>query len=152
MDYSILSNLLKVIQESNLPYVEIKTDELYLKVKNNQDSNKENKAYLTECKKENSSKYDISRYQDECVTTEIPQNVEIIKSPLVGKISLTNQNNKQYISIGNKVNKGDIVCTIEAMKMVNEIVSKYSGTVVDILVKPDELVEYGRELFVIQVD
>ncbi|WP_113672107.1 acetyl-CoA carboxylase biotin carboxyl carrier protein [Vallitalea guaymasensis] len=152
MDYSVLNNLLKVIQDSRLPYVEIKTDELYLKVKNNQDCIQEEKTYLTEGNKEEASKYDISRCQDECVTTEIPQNIEIITSPLVGKISITNQNNKQYISIGNKVNKGDIVCTIEAMKMVNEIVSKYTGTVVDILVKSDELVEYGSELFVIQID
>ena len=55
-----------------------------------------------------------------------------------------------YVSIGSRVKKGDVVCIIEAMKLMNEVVASESGTVTEVLVKNGDLVEFGQPLFVIE--
>ena len=52
--------------------------------------------------------------------------------------------------IGKEVKKGDTLCIIEAMKLMNEIESEYDGKIAKILVKDGEPVEYGTQLFVIE--
>lgn len=54
-----------------------------------------------------------------------------------------------YVKIGSKVNKGDVVCIIEAMKLMNEVTATESGTIEEILVENGDLVEFGQPLFVI---
>ena len=54
-----------------------------------------------------------------------------------------------YVEVGSKVNKGDVVCVIEAMKMMTEIKSDYSGIVTAIHVDNEELVEVEQPLFTI---
>ena len=54
-----------------------------------------------------------------------------------------------YVKVGSKVNKGDVVCVIEAMELMNEITATESGTIEEILVENGDLVEYGQPLFVI---
>ena len=55
-----------------------------------------------------------------------------------------------FVSIGEKISTGSVLCIIEAMKLMNEIESEVNGTVVDILVKDGEMVEYGTPLFKIK--
>ena len=52
-----------------------------------------------------------------------------------------------YVSIGSKVKKGDVLCIIEAMKLMNEITSDFDGEIVDICVMDGDVVEYGQPLF-----
>ena len=52
-----------------------------------------------------------------------------------------------YVSVGDKVSKGDIVCIIEAMKIMNEITAEESGTVSEILVNNGDVVEFDQPLF-----
>ena len=75
----------------------------------------------------------------------------IIKSPMVGTFYLKpSPTAEPYIEIGKEVKKGDILCIIEAMKLMNEIESEYTGKVTKILVKDGETVEYGTPLFRIE--
>jgi len=60
------------------------------------------------------------------------------------------EESNQYVDIGSTVSKGDTLCIIEAMKLMNEIESDYSGKITEILVKDGETVEYGTPLFVIE--
>ena len=57
---------------------------------------------------------------------------------------------KQFVEIGDKVAVGQVLCIIEAMKMMNQIESEKAGTVKAILVKNGEPVEFGQPLFIIQ--
>lgn len=73
---------------------------------------------------------------------------KIITSPMVGTFYLKpSPNAEPYVEIGKKVKKGDVLCIIEAMKLMNEIESEYDGTIEEIFVKDAESVEYGKPLF-----
>ncbi|GCF92333.1 acetyl-CoA carboxylase, biotin carboxyl carrier protein [Enterococcus florum] len=73
---------------------------------------------------------------------------EVITSPIVGVVYLQPSPDKPvFKEIGSSVKKGEIVCIIEAMKLLNEIVSEYDGTILEVLVKNEDVVEYGQPLF-----
>lgn len=72
----------------------------------------------------------------------------IVKSPMVGTFYLKpSPTSNPYVEVGTKVKKGDVLCIIEAMKLMNEIESEFDGEVKEILVKDGETVEYGKPLF-----
>ncbi|WP_203648617.1 acetyl-CoA carboxylase biotin carboxyl carrier protein [Secundilactobacillus yichangensis] len=71
-----------------------------------------------------------------------------IKAPLVGVIYLQPSPDKPaYKKVGDHVSAGEVVCVIEAMKMMTEIKSKVDGTISKILVENEEVVEYDQPLF-----
>ena len=75
----------------------------------------------------------------------------IIKSPMVGTFYLKpSPTAEPYIEIGKEIKKGDVLCIIEAMKLMNEIESEYTGKVTEILVKDGNAVEFGTPLFRIE--
>ena len=72
----------------------------------------------------------------------------IVKSPMVGTFYLRpDPNSAPYVEVGKNVKKGDVLCIIEAMKLMNEIESEFDGIIAEILVKDGEMVEYGKPLF-----
>ena len=71
-----------------------------------------------------------------------------VKSPMVGTFySAPEPGAKPYVSPGTRVSKGQVLCIIEAMKIMNEIESEYSGLVREVLVENAQPVEYGQVLF-----
>ncbi len=74
-----------------------------------------------------------------------------INSPMVGTFYRASSPEAQpYVEVGSVVEKGDVVCIIEAMKMMNEIQSEMRGRVVKILVENGQPVEYGQPLFLLE--
>ncbi len=92
---------------------------------------------------------------EESVKKEV-ENVEkhdgnIVTSPMVGTFyAKSSPSSNPYVTLGQKVTKGDILCIIEAMKLMNEIESEFDGEIKEILVKDGEAVEYGKPLFIIK--
>ena len=71
-----------------------------------------------------------------------------VKSPLVGVFySSISPDSAPFVSIGSKVKKGDVLCIIEAMKLMNEITAEADGEILDICIKSGEIAEYGQVLF-----
>jgi acetyl-CoA carboxylase biotin carboxyl carrier protein len=71
-----------------------------------------------------------------------------IKSPMVGTFySAPEPGAKPYIAVGDRISKGQIVCIIEAMKIMNELESEYDGVVREVGVSDSHPVEYGQTLF-----
>jgi acetyl-CoA carboxylase biotin carboxyl carrier protein len=71
-----------------------------------------------------------------------------VKSPLVGVYySAASPDAENFVSIGSKVKKGDVLCIIETMKLMNEITAEQDGEIVDICVKNGEIAEFGQVLF-----
>lgn len=80
-------------------------------------------------------------------------NCNIVKSPMVGTFYIKHSpTEKPYVEVGTEVKKGDTLCIIEAMKLMNEIESEFTGKIKEILLRDGEPVEYGTELFVISND
>lgn len=76
-----------------------------------------------------------------------------VVSPMVGTFySAPSADSDPYVRQGDHVNSGQVVCIVEAMKLMNEIESEVSGTIVRICVENAQPVEYGQELFLIQPD
>ena len=81
-------------------------------------------------------------------STVSKDNGNVMTSPMVGTFYLKpSPNAEPYVKVGQKVKKGDVLCIVEAMKLMNEIESEYDGIVEEILVKDSESVEYGKPLF-----
>ena len=57
---------------------------------------------------------------------------------------------KDFVSVGDKISEGDVLCIIEAMKMMNEVKADSSGTIKQVLIENAEPVEFGQPLFVIE--
>lgn len=71
-----------------------------------------------------------------------------VKSPMVGVFYAAPSPDAQpFVQVGSKVKKGDVLCIIEAMKLMNEITAEQDGEIVDICVKSGEVVEYSQTLF-----
>lgn len=75
----------------------------------------------------------------------------MIESPIIGTFySSPNPDADPYVAVGDVIGKGQVLCIIEAMKIMNEIEAEIEGTVVKIFPKNAEAVEYGQELFAVK--
>jgi len=76
---------------------------------------------------------------------------DVITAPMVGTYySAPAPGAKPFVEVGNEVKTGDVLCIIEAMKMMNQIESEKEGRIISILVRNGEPVEFGQPLFVIE--
>ena len=79
-------------------------------------------------------------------------NVKVITSPMVGTFYATpSPDSPNFVAIGSNVKADSVVCIIEAMKVMNEIQSELSGTIVECLVASGTSVEFGQPLFRVKV-
>ncbi|MEE6666158.1 acetyl-CoA carboxylase biotin carboxyl carrier protein subunit [Pediococcus acidilactici] len=116
-------------------YIEINSDQDILKNENEKKEKRNGKDNTTE-------KDTKEQFEDEKNT--------IIKSPTVGIFySREKPGDPVLASVGNKVNRGDVVGLIEAMKMFSEVKSPSSGTITKVLVSDNETVEFNQPLFVV---
>lgn len=73
---------------------------------------------------------------------------EVMTAPIVGIVYLQpSPDQPAFKAVGDSVKKGETVCIIEAMKLLNEITAEFDGTITEILVTNEEVVEYGQPLF-----
>lgn len=81
------------------------------------------------------------------------ENTSTINSPLVGVAYLqANPDAESYVKVGDQVKAGDVVCVIEAMKMMTEIKSSVSGTVAEILIDNESMVDYDQPLIKVHTE
>jgi len=75
----------------------------------------------------------------------------VVKSPIVGTFYRSSEpGSAPFVEIGSTVKKGDVLCIIEAMKLMNEIDSEYDGEIVNVYVENGQPVQYGERLFAIR--
>ena len=140
----------------------------YREIKQLMDDMGESKLNEIEIEFPDGTKINAKKENENVVTTQVPVEVisdktvevknenntdnkedgNIVKSPMVGTFYIKpSPTANPYVEIGKHVNKGDILCIIEAMKLMNEIESEYDGEIAEIYVKDGEAVEYGKPLF-----
>ncbi len=86
------------------------------------------------------------------LTSQKEEDVHIITSPIVGTFyRAPSPTSPPYVEVGDKVEKGQALCIVEAMKLMNEIESDVSGIVKEIFVENGQPVQWGQKLFAIKV-
>lgn len=156
LDYNQIKELIKEIDSSSLRVFELENSDIKLKLSKNEEnsSSKENVINTTSSKnstvftKETKTTTEETLVEDEKL---IEENLNIVKSPLVGTYySSSTPGGAPYVEVGSKVKKGDVLCIVEAMKIMNEITSEVDGEIVEALRSDEEIVEFGMELFKIR--
>ena len=96
-------------------------------------------------------KEEVKNQQEPSKIEETPKEQvtgNIVKSPMVGTFYIKpSPTSNPYVEQGSIVKKGNVLCIIEAMKLMNEIESEFDGKIEEIYVKDGETVEYGKPLF-----
>ena len=73
-----------------------------------------------------------------------------IESPMVGVFyAAPSPDSEPYVTVGTSVRKGDVLCLIEAMKLMNEVTAEKSGIITEVCAENGQVVEYGQPLFMI---
>lgn len=151
MEYEKIKKLMDDMGNSKLSSIEIDfPDGMKINMK------KEEKVTVISNITENTIKENSSENIKEKSDNNVDKNVEledynIVKSPMVGTFYIKpSPTSNPYVNIGQKVKKGDTLCIIEAMKLMNEIESEFDGEIIEILIKDGEPVEYGKPLFKIK--
>lgn len=89
--------------------------------------------------------------KEEMLENAIQENLKVVTSPMVGTFyQSSSPNEKPFVNIGDQVKKGDTLCIVEAMKLMNEIESEYDGEIIEICVQNEEIVDFGKPLFKIK--
>ena len=90
--------------------------------------------------------------QNESPIAAAGKNLKEIRSPMVGTFYRRPAvDADSYVSVGDNVKKGDILCIVEAMKLMNEIESEISGKIAEICLEDGQMVEYGEVLFKVEI-
>lgn len=133
MDENDFLKLIKQILNLKTSYIEIKTDNLYIK------------ALKTDCNKSFNNKI---RTKDRICCTKAEPNVVHVKSLYVGVISIFNKKtNDTYVKVGNKVKKNQILGFINYLKINIDVLSPIDGIVTKVFIRNNDIVEYGQALF-----
>lgn len=153
-----IRSLLSFIASSNLDEVNIETDEFKISVKRSGGSP------LVQTTETTTPAYE--REEEDLVPAPSTNPVVVapapalpssstvaIKSPMIGTFYRSPSPDKDaFVSVGDRIEKEQVVCIVEAMKLFNEIESEISGTIVKVLVDNASPVEYDQELFLVQPD
>ena len=84
---------------------------------------------------------------------EPPENTAEIRTPMVGTFYRTPAPDAEpFVEEGDVVREGDVICIIEAMKLMNEIKSEVNGTIVKVLAENGQAVEFNQPLFIVEVE
>ena len=170
MDYKNIQELIKTVSESDLTSFQIETEGIKIKMekKEQQVAIERMPAYVAPAPvvtqdiitRENVAPRQVAVEKIESAVPSVTGSVAsvvseedlfIVKSPIVGTMySSPNPESQNFVVVGSKVKKGDTLCILEAMKLMNEIESEVDGEVVEVLVSNEDMVEYGQPLFKIR--
>lgn len=155
LDYSKIRELINEIDSSSIRVFELENEGFKLKLSKNDEvtynESKENEVIKRqEVTPKSTAKKEFAAVE-EGVNEQLSEDYKEVKSPLVGTFySSATPGGTPYVEVGTKVKKGDVLCIVEAMKIMNEITSDFDGEIVDILRKDEDIVEFGMTIFKIK--
>jgi acetyl-CoA carboxylase biotin carboxyl carrier protein len=146
MDIRKIKKLIALIDKTGVSEIEIKEGDETIRISNHKYDMAKGSPTL-----EISHKSEPSKPSNHTSNNEKKQDGHIIKSPMVGTMYISpSPDTDPFVQIGQKVDVGDTLCIIEAMKMYNEIEADKAGIIKARLVESGSPVEYGQPLFIIE--
>ncbi|SCH64042.1 MULTISPECIES: acetyl-CoA carboxylase biotin carboxyl carrier protein [unclassified Romboutsia] len=167
MNFNEVKELINIINNSDLSYFEMQDDKEFIKIDKSItrnyiqnsidgiDAKSINRLAITDLSEGIEIRemgliddgLNISN-KDSLKITDSKESFEFIKSPIVGTFyEAMSPEDNPFVSVGQRVNKGDVICIVEAMKLMNEISAEYDCEIVSVLGKNGEMVQYGDSLF-----
>lgn len=150
MTYAEVKELISIVNHSVLTNFELNMDNVSIKMSKNKEAINSQTIQHTISEVQTSPvQMKTTEFATPTVSeTTMEQSGNIVKSPIVGTFYAAPGSDKpSFVKIGDKVQEGDTLCIVEAMKIMNEITSPYVGEIAEIYVSNEELVEYGQPLF-----
>ncbi len=151
MDLRKIKKLIELLEESGIAEIEVKEGEESIKL---------SRASQVQQPIINTQTHNVSTPISPTIEKTIQKDElkpdpvsdgDTIDSPMVGTFyRAASPDSKPFVEKGQKVNKGDTVCILEAMKMMNQVTAEQAGTIAEILVEDSEPVEFGQPLFIIK--
>ncbi|MFL2705468.1 MAG: acetyl-CoA carboxylase biotin carboxyl carrier protein [Gammaproteobacteria bacterium] len=149
MDIRKVKKLIEMLENSELEEIEIQEGEESVRLVKKQSQNIV--PEIVQKSEPDSPKNELDEPKKEVSEENVSEKGEAITSPMVGTFySAASPGTKPFVSVGDEVQEGDVVCIVEAMKMMNEIKSDFSGKVTSILVENSQPVEFGQSLFIVE--
>ncbi|WP_053957635.1 acetyl-CoA carboxylase biotin carboxyl carrier protein [Inediibacterium massiliense] len=143
MNIQDIKELLLTIDKTSIQKVDIEQKDIKISISKGIDVDC---TYKTNEMQEVKTQMNPSVEEDEKIEINT-DDTYIVKSPIVGVVYMSpSPDADPFVSVGDTVTKGEPLCIIEAMKIMNEIQSEEEGQIVEILVKNEDLVEYGQPL------
>ena len=151
MDIRKVKKLMELLEESGMAEIEIKEGEESVKISRYSASPAPSLMPAQSLVPQQPVSTPAPVATSPVVPAENQTSGQSIVSPMVGTFySAPSPTAKPFVTIGQKINQGDTVGIIEAMKIMNQIEADQSGTVTEILIKDGEAVEFGQPLIVIE--
>ncbi|MEZ5006741.1 MAG: acetyl-CoA carboxylase biotin carboxyl carrier protein [Chitinophagales bacterium] len=168
MDFKQIKELIKLVDDSKIGEVLIETDDSSIRIRH---LNYQKKSVVTQAVAPQSTTSfqapqveqapsDVKSTKEKTKDTDEDESEKeeelnnehlvTVKSPMIGTFYRSGSPDKPpYVKVGDNINKQDVICIIEAMKLFNEIESEFSGKIVKVLVENESPVEYDQPLFLI---
>ncbi len=161
MEYKQIQELIKAINKSNISELSIAEGEFKITIKQKQTNETQYasaQASLQQSapqsmpqQQSDSSAFTPAQTSSQSIKQPAASNTTIIKSPMIGTFYRSSSPDKPvFVSVGDEIKQGDVLCIVEAMKLFNEIESEYSGRIVRVLADDASPIEYDQPLFEIE--
>lgn len=134
-----INALAQILKEQELTEIELEADNLKIKVR------KEINVTAAAMPTVSVASTPVSNGSVAAVEAKSAENLKEIKSPMVGTFYASpSPDAAAFIKVGDKIKKGDTICIIEAMKLMNEVPADFEGEVAEICIKNGEAVSFGQ--------
>ncbi|MGI6382832.1 MAG: acetyl-CoA carboxylase biotin carboxyl carrier protein [Tissierellaceae bacterium] len=144
MDIKDIKDLIVTINNTDIETVEIKKSDIQVLIT----KSKSQENHMV--KPDDSIKERVVKEEKENLPLE-DEDIFLVESPMVGTYyGAPSPDADPFVKVGDRVEKGQTLCIIEAMKIMNEIESEISGEIVEILANDEDIVEYGQALMKIR--
>ena len=146
MDLSDLKEILRILEEQDITEFELEQDGVKLRVCRSSTAPAAGALHVASVTPAGPTPAQLAAAAQP--PAEIEADGTVVRSPIVGTFYRSpDPNSPAFVSVGDNVKVGQVLCIIEAMKLMNEIESDAAGTILDILVENGKSVEFGQKLF-----
>lgn len=161
MDLKLVKNILTLISESDVDEVSIEEGGFKIKIKKQSESSQQPIQYQIPVQQQaapavkpaSSAQSPSSSETKTDVGSDEKSEGEVVKSPIVGTFyEAASPDADPFVKVGDHVEKGETLCIVEAMKIMNEIEAEFSGTIQKIVAQNGTPVEFDQPLFIIKKD
>jgi acetyl-CoA carboxylase biotin carboxyl carrier protein len=157
MDIREIQNLIKFVAKSGATEVKLEMDDFKITIKTTTEGAETTYVQQMPVVQATQPVAQLAASAENTVTPVVPVSTAdddskyiVIKSPMIGTLYRKPSPDKPvFVEVGSTINKGDVVCVVEAMKLFNEIESEISGKIVKVLVDDSSPVEFDQPLFLV---